>query len=561
MSVGSVLLAAFAVAAVVSGATLDADTDMAGALDNSVDSDSLVISIKQIRPRKRQRLETETLLSVLTRGSNAMFSVKLDRGNKKVVIETQKEKKHISVESLTESRIINSIVIVLDQTNPKTEVQLFVDCILEGKIHLDLNLLHLFKKDPKFIVYRERRYVMELDSDTEVQEVLKRLKCDLHDQMLADDGDGDDDDDEGSSIRRGSSRSETIIRGDIPVFADCDDNLLVKTINKLIGVVNRLQDELERQRSETNSLRQLLEQCDICKPEETSRQTCRSNPPPCFPGVECQDMEDGPRCGRCPSGYVGDGARCKPGITCDRRPCYPGVRCYDTVEGFQCGPCPAGFTGDGVRCKARSGCDKKPCSPGVECINIYEPPYYQCGSCPEGFIGNGTNCHDLDECDLAEPCDPRVQCTNLQPGYRCGPCPVGFTGSSGVNGVGIDFAQRNRQACYDIDECADGRNGGCASNSNCYNTEGSFKCGPCASGFVGNQTIGCHNRPGLCPDGTHCDINAECYKAARDRYMCKCKIGWAGDGYTCGPDKDLDGWPDRDLGCTQSRCRKCAWRR
>lgn len=58
-------------------------TDMAGALDNSVDSDSLVISIKQIRPRKRQRLETETLLSVLTRGSNAMFSVKLDRGNKK----------------------------------------------------------------------------------------------------------------------------------------------------------------------------------------------------------------------------------------------------------------------------------------------------------------------------------------------------------------------------------------------------------------------------------------------------------------------------------------------
>ncbi|CAB0018099.1 unnamed protein product, partial [Nesidiocoris tenuis] len=69
-----------------------------------------------------------------------------------VELDVLEEKKHISVESLTESRIINSIVIVLDQTNPKTEVQLFVDCILEGKIHLDLNLLHLFKKDPKFIV-------------------------------------------------------------------------------------------------------------------------------------------------------------------------------------------------------------------------------------------------------------------------------------------------------------------------------------------------------------------------------------------------------------------------
>ena len=32
-------------------------------------------------------------------------------------------------------------------------------------------------------------------------------------------------------------------------------------------------------------------------------------------------------------------------------------------------------------------------------------------------------------------------------------------------------------------------------------------------------------------------------------YVCKCKIGWAGDGKVCGPDRELDGWPDFDLPC------------
>ena len=40
---------------------------------------------------------------------------------------------------------------------------------------------------------------------------------------------------------------------------------------------------------------------------------------------------------------------------------------------------------------------------------------------------------------------------------------------------------------------------------------------------------------------------------------CMCALGMAGDGETCGPDKDLDGYPDEGLTCkdvADERCKK-----
>ena len=77
--------------------------------------------------------------------------------------------------------------------------------------------------------------------------------------------------------------------------------------------------------------------------------------------------------------------------------------------------------------------------------------------------------------------------------FRCGPCPVGYDGSEGFSGVGLDYASRQRQVCSDINEC-NKNNGNCVSNSVCINNPGSFECGQCVRGFVGNQEVGCSNR-------------------------------------------------------------------
>ncbi|GFY53489.1 thrombospondin-4 [Trichonephila inaurata madagascariensis] len=327
-----------------------------------------------------------------------------------------------------------------------------------------------------------------------------------------------------------------------------EQETLMRALGELTLALKELRSNMDLQIRETKHLRETLQNCDLCR----GGRTCRDRP--CFAGVTCTDTPGGFRCGPCPRGFLGDGITCRPERTCLDRPCYPGVRCYESESGFRCGPCPLGYTGDGIVCKPLDKCAESPCSAGVRCTNIDVPPWFRCGPCPEGFSGNGTHCDDIDECDLASPCFRDVSCRNTAPGYRCDPCPVGYTGPA-VEGVGIEYALTVKQNCYDVDECKS-NNGRCALNSRCINTMGSYICGECREGYVGNQSVGCHQHPGSCPDGTICDPNAECeLRRGSLSYQCRCRIGWAGDGFMCAPDSDLDGWPDFDLRCSHPRCK------
>uniref|UniRef100_A0A8C5TPX8 EGF-like domain-containing protein n=1 Tax=Malurus cyaneus samueli TaxID=2593467 RepID=A0A8C5TPX8_9PASS len=197
----------------------------------------------------------------------------------------------------------------------------------------------------------------------------------------------------------------------------------------------------------------------------------------------------------------------------------------------------------------RSRCNPNPCFSGVDCMETYEYPGYRCGPCPPGLEGNGTHCVDIEECAHANPCFPGSKCINTAPGFRCEPCPRGYRGNT-VSGVGVDYAKASKQVCTDIDECNDGNNGGCDPNSICTNTLGSYKCGPCKSGFVGNQTSGCiPQRSCRTPTSNPCDINGFCLFERNGEISCACNVGWAGNGNVCGPDTDLDGYPDEPLPC------------
>ncbi|XP_041695718.1 thrombospondin-4-like isoform X2 [Coregonus clupeaformis] len=213
-----------------------------------------------------------------------------------------------------------------------------------------------------------------------------------------------------------------------------------------------------------------------------------------------------------------------------------------------------------MECKAcsmrgppRTSCDPNPCHPGVKCIETAGG--IKCGPCPEGMVGNGTHCTNVDEC-VVKPCHMGVRCINTSPGFRCGPCPTGYTGPQ-VKGVGLSYATKNKQVCKDINECEGPKNGGCVENSNCVNTPGSFKCGPCKAGYVGDQLKGCKPER-ACGNGqpNPCHASGECIVQRDRKIVCQCGVGWAGNGYFCGSDIDIDGFPDEKLECTERNCAK-----
>ncbi|XP_057686105.1 von Willebrand factor D and EGF domain-containing protein isoform X1 [Corythoichthys intestinalis] len=109
------------------------------------------------------------------------------------------------------------------------------------------------------------------------------------------------------------------------------------------------------------------------------------------------------------------------------------------------------------------------CQNGGTCVTDFTFPAgsgkYLC-ECPNGKQGN--HCHeDVDKC-LSAPCRAGT-CVNTVSGFRCN-CPVGLTGATCEE---------------DVDEC---KWTPCFPGVQCFNSYGSYHCGPCPMGMKGNGT-------------------------------------------------------------------------
>ena len=141
--------------------------------------------------------------------------------------------------------------------------------------------------------------------------------------------------------------------------------------------------------------------------------------------------------------------------------------------------------------------------------------------CSDFYEGDGITCTDIDECADGNNggCDVEATCTNN----------IGAAPSCQCN----DFYEGDGITCSDIDECADGNNGGCDANATCTNNIGVAPSCLCNDLYEGDGII-CTDVD-ECADGNNggCDADATCTNNVGAAPSCQCNQFFLGDGLTC----------------------------
>ncbi|KAI6227549.1 putative cubilin [Aphelenchoides fujianensis] len=330
----------------------------------------------------------------------------------------------------------------------------------------------------------------------------------------------------------------------------------------LLAQMKRLNDTRARQRTNRRLVQMITTlsgQVDrllrLMKTDECAAAPCRNGAtcidlfgdfhclcPPHFEGRTCGQRVDECRL------FSGTHAGCQNGGTCSNN--------ANGTAGFSCA-CPPAWHGPLCQFE-HTDCSRSPeiCGPHGRCLDrsnngntkvgtpLSSPhPSVQFASydciCEWGFrqTNNPLNptCVDIDECADA-PCFPGSSCLNLPGSFQCGFCPSGYIG----NGV----------QCTDIDECAHSSTNECSEDPlvECINTKGGYRCGQCPAGYTGDGRM-CTKIPFCDPDP--CVSNAKCLEHEK---ACVCPKYYRGDGLKEGNGCDHYSYYDT---CTCSNGGSC----
>ena len=262
---------------------------------------------------------------------------------------------------------------------------------------------------------------------------------------------------------------------------------------------------------------------------------------PCFTKKLCtDDGKGGATCGKCPSGYSGDGKKCADMNDCSGySACGSKGSCKDSGTLSNTCACSAGYSAagttvgsiNGQKCVLTNKCSasEDDCVTGSKC-NAQSGGGHSC-SCPAGTFGDGKStgngCKDINGC-ANKPCDKLTACSDIsapKTGFSCGSCPKGYTGNGYKgckdandctgNPCGIGSGGRT---CKDI--CTSGFGGSCSAGKTRYTCT-------CLAGFAFfggkcRKTSACHADLGeKCPDSKmSCN-----HDSSGGSFSCSCPVG------------------------------------